>query len=114
MKYVLCIIYLLFSISGLTFMKLGSGEETKILFEILGIRFTVPSLIGYGCYMISFLLYTVVITKFDLSYIIPVLGGVVNVSILIIAIFLLHEKVTLLSLLGSGLIITGVILTNIK
>lgn len=114
LKYILCAVYLCFSVAGLTFMKLGSMEGAKLLFEIFGIKFTVQSVIGYVSYIISFLLYTFIITKFDLSYIIPLLGGIVNIMVLVVGIFLLHEKATLYSLLGSGLIIVGIIVMNIK
>lgn len=114
MKYLLCIIYLLFSILGLTFMKMGSNQGAKLFFEILGLKFTVQSIIGYGCYIISFVLYTVVISKFDLSYIHPIIGGITNISILVIAVTFFHEKFTVFFLIGSVFIVMGVFCMNIK
>lgn len=114
MQVILCGIYLIFSILGLTFMKLGSITTNKAFIQILSLKFTLQSIIGYACYAISFLIYTVVITKFDLSYIIPVLGGIVNILVLIIGILLFHEKVTMLSIIGSIFVILGVLLMNWK
>ncbi len=114
MKYLLCMIYLLFSISGLTFMKMGSNQETKILFEIWGLKFTIQSMVGYSCYIISFILYTIVISKFDLSYIHPIIGGITNISVLVIAVLLFHERFTIFSLIGSVFIVAGVFCMNIK
>lgn len=114
MKYLLCCIYLCFSVTGLVFMKLGSMDNATPFFEVFGIKFTVQSVIGYVSYIISFLLYTIIITKFDLSYIIPILGGIVNVVVLVVGILLLKEKATWLSLVGSGMIIMGIVIMNIK
>lgn len=114
MKYGLCVLYLLFSLSGLTFIKLGSLEGRKVIFQILQMKFTLFSFIGYFCYMVSFLLYTFVITKFDLSYIIPLLGGIINILIFIIGIEVFHEKFTLFSMMGCLCIVIGVWFMNLK
>lgn len=114
MKYIICAIYILLSISGLTFIKLGSNENVKILFEILGLKFSIQTITGYCCYILSFLLYTIIIPKFNLSYINPILGGISNIMILVVAVWILNEKLTKFSLIGSAFIIIGVFLMNIK
>lgn len=114
MKYGLCIVYLLFSLLGLTFMKWGSMEGKKVIFQVLQMKFTLFSFIGYFCYIISFLLYTFIITKFDLSYIIPILGGMINILIFIIGIGVFHEKFTIFSVIGCLCIVTGVWVMNWK
>lgn len=114
MKYLLCMIYLLFSVLGLTFMKIGSNEGAKIFFQISSLKFTLQSIIGYGCYIISFVLYTVIISKFDLSYIYPIIGGITNVIILFIAILFFHEKFTVFSIIGVAFIVIGVLFVNVK
>lgn len=99
---------------GLTFMKLGSADTAAIILKIGQFKFSTQSIIGYCCYAISFLLYTIVITKFDLSYIVPILGGVVNVAVLIIGITIFQEKVTVMSFLGAAMIIVGIMVINMK
>mgnify|MGYP007035350965 CR=1 FL=1 len=114
MKYGLCVLYLFFSILGLTFMKCGSMESRKVIFQILQVKVTLFSLMGYFFYMISFLLYTFVITKFDLSYIIPLLGGVINILIFVIGIGVFHEKFTVYSIIGCFCIVIGILFMNMK
>ncbi len=98
MEYLLCVVYMILSLLGLTFMKLGGMEGRQVFFQFLQIKFSLQSLAGYFCYLSSFMIYTVIITKFDLSYIIPLLGGIVNILIFMIGIFLFHENVTRYSL----------------
>jgi small multidrug resistance pump len=116
MNYILCLIYLSFSVAGLTLMKLGSVKTALPAWQIpiLNLRLNFISASGYLCYIISFLLYTVVITKFDLGFIIPMLSGLVNVAIFIIAVILFKESFTVYSIIGLFLISIGVFLMNLK
>lgn len=116
MQYILCVVYLIFSLSGMTFMKLGSMAENMraILVPVVNLRITPLSLVGYLCYGISFLMYTVIITKFDLGYISPILTGISNIGILLIAFFVFKEHFTMSSAIGAVLIIAGVMIMNFK
>ena len=116
MQYILCVVYLIFSLSGMTFMKLGSMAENMkaILVPVVNLRITTLSLVGYLCYGISFLMYTVIITKFDLGYISPILTGISNIGVLVIAFFVFKEHFTVASAIGAGLIIAGVMIMNFK
>ncbi|MEE1251355.1 MAG: hypothetical protein UHU19_19300 [Lachnospiraceae bacterium] len=116
MQYILCVVYLIFSLSGMTFMKLGSMAENMraILVPVVNLRITPLSLVGYLCYGISFLMYTVIITKFDLGYISPILSGISNIGILLIAFFVFKEHFTMSSAIGAVLIIAGVMIMNFK
>lgn len=114
MIYLLCLLYVIFSLLGLIFMKSGSMEGKRVIFQIFQRKIMLESIVGYVCYIISFLLYTTVITKFNLSYIIPVLGGIVNILILLIGILLFHEEFTMFSVVGCICIVTGVVLMSLK
>ena len=116
MQYILCVVFLIFSLSGMTFMKLGSMAENMraILVPVVNLRITPLSLVGYLCYGISFLMYTVIITKFDLGYISPILTGISNIGILLIAFFVFKEHFTMSSAIGAVLIIAGVMIMNFK
>ena len=72
------------------------------------------SLVGYMCYGISFLLYTVIISKFELGYISPILSGVVQIVTLIVAFFVFKEQFSLNAGIGAAMIIAGVIIMNWK
>ena len=116
MQYILCVVYLIFSLSGMTFMKLGSMAENMkaILVPVVNLRITTLSLVGYLCYGISFLMYTVIITKFDLGYISPILTGISNIGVLVIAFFVFKEHFTVASAIRAVLIIAGVMIMNFK
>ena len=116
MIYVICAIYLCLSVSGLTFMKLGSLEGAKELLTIpiINMKISGLSLIGYTCYIFSFLLYTYIVTKFDLGIIVPLLAGIVNVLVMIVAVFVFKEKFNIYSCIGVCMIIVGIFLINLK
>ena len=116
MQYILCVVYLIFSLSGMTFMKLGSMAENMkaILVPVVNLSITTLSLVGYLCDGISVLMYTVIITKFDLGYISPILTGISNIGVLVIAFFVFKEHFTVASAIGAVLIIAGVMIMNFK
>ncbi len=115
MNYFLCIIYLLFSVSGLIFMKLGSNQSLNYFtIPFIQFRITWISAIGYACYIISFLFYTIIISKFELSVIVPVLGGLVNVIVLLAAFFIFKETLNSTKIVGVILVCIGIIFINLK
>ena len=116
LNYIFCVIYLAFSVMGLTFMKLGANNTSlhSIEIPIVKMQLNWLAIIGYMCYACSFLIYTVVITKFDLGMIIPLLSGIVNVLVFIVAIIVFKESFTVYSVAGIILISAGVFLMNIK
>lgn len=116
MQFLLCAVYVVFTISGVTFMKLGSMAENLkgFIVPIVNLRITGLSLVGYMCYGISFLLYTVIISKFELGYISPILSGVVQIVTLVVAFFVFKEQFSLNAGIGAAMIIAGVIIMNWK
>lgn len=113
MKYILCVLYLIFSISGLTFMKLGGMKEYLTIVKIQEMKITWVSFLGYSCYAISFLLYTFIINKFELKFVIPVLGGIVNILIIAIGVLVFHEKMTIQTAVGIVFVLAGIFIMNI-
>ncbi len=116
LRFVLCALYVVFSVSGLTLVKLGSiqasGQEFVIPF--LDMSITKMTLAGILCYGISFCLYMGVVSKFDLGIIIPILGGIVNILILLVSCFILKEKLTPNMIAGALIIIAGIIVMNLN
>lgn len=116
LNYLFCAIYLMFSVMGLTFMKMGANNTTlsAIKIPVVNMQINWISALGYLCYICSFLIYTVVITKFDLGVIIPLLSGIVNVLVFVVAVILFKESFTVYSVMGIILISVGVFLMNVK
>ncbi len=114
LKYILCGIYVFFSVSGLTLIKIGSNKTLGYSFEIPVISTSVSiwSFVGIICYAVSFLLYLGVISKFDLGFIIPILGGIINILILLVACFVLKEPLTFHMILGAVIVAAGIVIMN--
>ena len=111
-KYFLCVIYILFSVSGLTLIKYSGNhiELTKVVIPFINIPISWYFIAGLFCYGMSFVLYMGVITKF----IIPIVGGIINILIMISAIWVLKEKMTINMIVGAIIIILGIVIMNIK
>jgi len=113
MKYILAIIYLIFTTSGLTFMKLG-GDSLHLTFKE-GVNFKIGWLtfLGFCLYLISFLLWQRMLVKYDLSIMVPIVTGIVQILVLVIGHFVFKESLGLISLIGAGVVILGIILIAI-
>lgn len=113
MKYILCLVYVFFSVAGLTCIKIGSAENAGICIPLLEITINKLSLIGIMSYGISFILYLGVISKFDLGVIIPIIGGIINIAVLGVSIFILKESLSSNMIIGAITVIIGIIIMNI-
>lgn len=113
LKIVLICIYLCLTLSGLVFMKKG-GNPGKLTINKKDISLSMSpvSAIGFLCYLCSFLLFTKIVVMFDLSYIMPVVTGIVQVMTLILANFLFKEKFSKNSIIGASLVIIGIFVMN--
>ena len=116
MKYVFCVIYICFSITGLVLMMLGSQQaQTKSLtIPVIGIAVSALSLCGMVCYGISFCLYLGIISRFSLSMVIPILGGIVNILVLIVSYTVLKEEMAMNTVIGAILVIFGIVIMNLN
>lgn len=114
-KIILVLIYVILTILGLILMKLGqntgtiSVDQGDVLFSINWI-----SLLGLISYILSFLLYTRIIVNFNLSFIVPVTAGIVQILTLGFGIILFNETISKLSIIGVTLVIVGIVIMNIK
>ena len=115
MQIILVIIYLILTVSGLVFMKLG-GNTGSFSMADGNINFGISpvSLVGFICYIMSFLLYTRIIVMFDLSYITPICTGIVQILTLIASKIVFKEQITLQGIIGASIIIAGLLIMNFK
>ena len=115
MKIILIIIYLILTLSGLIFMKKG-GNPGKINISKKDIQLTMSpiSAVGFVCYLCSFLLFTKIVVMFDLSYIMPLTTGIVQVLSLIFSKVVFKEQFTTTGIIGAVIIIVGIIVLNWK
>ncbi len=116
MKKVICIaLYIFLYLSGLILMKLGVNTGEFVLNQgTLTFSINVISLLGLVCYILSFLVFTSIVVKFDLSYIVPLTSGVVQVLTLISGFIIFKENISIKGIIGAILIITGIVIMNVK
>ena len=113
MKYLLLIIYIIFTTGGITFMKLG-GDSLKIGFNnkcLLSMSW--QTFLGFLLYIVSFLLWQRLVVKYDLSIMVPIVTGIVQIIILFIGYFIFKESFNMITLIGALLIIIGIIVMAI-
>lgn len=115
MKIILVIIYLILTISGLILMKKG-GNSGTLAIENGNASFVINliSFAGLFCYLFSFLLFTKIVIMFDLSYIMPICTGIVQVISLIASKIVFKENISIYGIIGASLVIAGIIVMNLK
>ncbi len=114
MSNLIILAYALITSAGLILLKLGgqtgapfSIENGRIVFN-LGL-YAISGIFLYG---ISFLIYTYLISKNDLGYIIPVTTALVYILIFFASFMIFKEAFTITKILAIALIIAGLILLN--
>lgn len=113
---VLFFVYVILSTSGLILVKLGSENLLlSLTTSLLTIQIPLLSLLGLFCYLCSFLLWMYIIsTSAKISYIVPLGVAVTNLAILAGSYFILNETISIYTIVGTMLIIAGVVVMNIK
>lgn len=112
MLVTLTVLYVVFAVLGSTLLKLGGLEKFKALFTVPIVNVSVSSitLIGFVCYGISFLVYTILLNKYNLSFISPLTVALVYILLMITAFIIFKEPITIMKISGSVLILIGIII----
>lgn len=114
MYYILMLIYFLFNSCGLILMKLGGNKlNLNINKSVLDLSVSWQYLLGFLCYVCSFLLFSFLLTKSKLTYIYPISAAVCYVLVVILSYVFLKEQITFIQFLGMLLILGGIVLINI-
>ena len=114
---ILTFIYIAATTSSLILFKLGNNQVRTILsFQSGEIQAKIGglSVLGLMLYIVSFILYMVIITRYNLTYIVPIISGIVYVVIFIASIVFLKEKISFLTVTGVIVILIGIIIMNIR
>lgn len=109
-KYIMSVLYILFSTCGIFLMKLGGNSLSIDLKNGINFKMGYITLLGFLSYIVSFLLWQRLLTSFDLSYIVPITTGICQIIILLLGIVFFKEQINNIGLLGVILIIIGVVL----
>ena len=113
MLVLLFMLYIILTTSGLILFKLGTNV-TDFNFNIFGLHLALSykMLLGIICYGFSFLLWLYLVSKNNLTIIMPLSVAITNTLIVLCSLYFLHEKITLLQGIGIFIIIFGVVLTK--
>lgn len=107
--------YIICTIGGLILMKYS---KEGIVFSLqngsFDLHINVTMFFALILYGISFLLWTGIVTKNDLSFILPFSTAIVNVLSVTAGILLFSESFSVTKALGIALAIVGVVIMNIK
>lgn len=115
MTFVLVALYLCCSVGGLTLVKVGAEHNAFGVnpgFFNLSLSYT--TLIGLILYICSFLMWIVIVQRFNLSYIQPLTAGLSYILVLGASVLILKEEIVTMQWVGIGFILVGVILMNLK
>ncbi len=114
-RSILVIAYMILSVLGLVLMKIGVNTGT-ISFANSTFTFSINfiSLLGFVSYIASFFLFTNIIVKFNLSYIMPITVGIIQVLTLLSGYLIFKEKLSVNGIIGIILVIIGIVIMNLK
>ena len=112
---ILFFVYLFCTVGGLTLVKVGANNNAFALgTSYFNLSLSYTTMIGLVLYIVSFIMWIVIVQRYDLSYIQPIALGLSNILIIAASIFILGESIGLFQWLGIGCILGGVILMNIR
>ncbi len=107
--------YLVATTLAIVLFKQGAAKST---WSIAGGSFSGHidgrAIVGVAVYLVSFALWLAVLSARPVAYIVPLATALVHVSIILSAVFFLHERVSWTQLAGVGLVIVGAALIAIK
>lgn len=112
---ILFVSYFLSSCSGLVLIKYGSMIKDGIMLHIpiINLSLSIFSIMGYACYIASFLLYIVLIGRHELTFLNPFSVGVTSILIFVSAAIFFGEAITVAKVAGLALVLAGVVVINI-
>lgn len=113
MGIVLTFIYAIIGSLGMVLIRLG-GLKSNVTFVQGNINLNISTIfiIGFLLYCISFLLWLIILQKFNLTYISPIAYGITFITTSIFSYFLLGEIISGIQYFGVILIILGVIIIS--
>jgi len=107
--------YLLCSVGGMVLFKLGMERSAfRYLDKLLQLSIDPLSLFGLTMYFCSFLLWTVILRKTQLTYGIAILSGLSYMLIMISGFVVFKETISPWKIAGISAILAGIIMINIK
>jgi drug/metabolite transporter (DMT)-like permease len=109
-------LYVLATSSALVILKLAAktGAPLQLVDGKLHVNLNLYTASGIALYGVSFLIYTFLIAKYDLGYIIPLTTALVYVLIFVASFYVFKEVFTTMKLIGIVFVLVGVAFLNAK
>jgi len=115
MQWLMVAIYLILTVSGLILYKYGANKEfvfaiTNKSFEL---KISLISILGLICYLLSFIMYMIILPKFNVSYIMPITSAISYIGIFTLSVLVLKENIHANGIIGSIIILLGIVIMNL-
>ena len=115
MIFILVAIYIICSAAGLILIKINADvSQLTISGATLQLSLSLTTILGLGLYVASFLMWVVILQNMNLNYIYPVVLGISYILIMLGSHFILKEPFAAKQLVGSGVILVGLVMMNMK
>lgn len=116
MKFLMVAVYLILTVSGLILYKYGAnkGFAINLTNNMFNLKISLISILGLVCYLLSFIIYMLILPSFDISYLMPLTSAISYISIFIMSAMVLGEKITTNGIIGTFVILVGIIILNIR
>lgn len=109
-------LFVLLTSSALIILKLGTDAGAPVHYTENGLQFNLNlyTILGIFLYGLSFLVYTYLISTYDLGYIIPLTTALVYIIIFTASFIIFKEVFTVLKIIGISFIVIGLLFLNYK
>jgi len=116
MQVVVFVLYVVLSVVGVVLVKRGGENPLKLGVGEgrVALTFGYITLLGLLCYICSFLIYTSLIARYELNYIVPLSTGGIYLLTYAAAIGIFHEKTSAIRIIGSIVILAGIVMVSWK
>lgn len=115
MNNLLIVVYLVFAQTAVLLVKLGGqGASFTVNAGMFSVTLNIKMIIGLCLYIFSFILWIVLISQNNLSYITPIITGANYIIPMGIGVILLHEKMFTHQYIGAVIILIGLIVINFR
>lgn len=117
MNVIMMVVYIVAAVAGSTLIKYGSeAGNFKSLFVVPLVNMSISfiTLLGIAAYGLSFLLYIILLTRLELSFVSPLLIAFVYVLLMVTAFVVFKESFTFYKILGCSLILIGIVFILMK
>lgn len=114
MNYLLPMLYVVCTVAGLILYKYGSSKGFEAIFANgnISLKMNVISIIGLALYLISFLLYILILPKYDITVILPIVSTATGILIFTSSIVFLGETSNMIKWIGFIIMTIGVVIVN--